>query len=112
MNAHTVKPVVIEQKGKPAFAVIPWSDYLILTGQKEKPTTPHEVVSLMIEEDISPMKAWRKYLNMTQQQVAKKMGVSQANINKVENKKNKPKKSTRVNYANALGIAPSLLDVF
>ena len=106
------KPQIIEQEGKPAFAVIPWDEYLSLTGQTDLPTTPHEVVSLMIDYDISPMKAWRKYLKMTQQELAEKMEVSQANINKLERKNNSPKKSTRIAYAKALGIQPSLLDVY
>ncbi len=103
MNELT-KPTFINQAGKPAFVVIPYADWLTLTKKKDEDVFfPHEVVSLIIEHSFTPIKAWRKYLKITQSQLAKHMGVSQANINTIENSAN-PRIETLIKVADALGI--------
>lgn len=37
---------------------------------------PHEVVSLIVDGE-PPVRAWREHLNLTQDEVAKRMGISQ-----------------------------------
>ena len=53
MNELITKPQVIEQNGVPAFAVIPYHEYLKLVsmaGKDEDALIPHEVVELVIKK--------------------------------------------------------------
>lgn len=89
MNAHTNNVQVITQGGKPAFAVIPYDDYLQLTGKRDKEATiPHEVVGMMIENDWNLVKAWRKHLGLSQEVLAKKAGISQPALSQMERSDN------------------------
>ena len=71
---------------------------------------PHEVVEMIAIKDYSPAKAWRKYLGITQSDIAKSLGISQPAYAKQENLK-KPSKAAIKGIADALGIEPSQLDL-
>lgn len=89
MNVHTDNVQVIHQGGKPAFAVIPYGDFLELTGQNKTETSiPHEVVGLVIEKGWNLVKAWRKHLGMSQKELAKKAGISQPALSQMERSDN------------------------
>lgn len=100
---------IIEQGGKPAFAVIPYADYLAAFGNAfiTKPTiedsVPHEVMRYVLREDYSLARAWREYLGLTQDIVATKMGITQSALAQIE-MSSKPRKATRQKLAEALGI--------
>jgi hypothetical protein len=69
MTALT-EPQIIMDDGKPAFAVIPWDEYQALLDQyqiENETWIPHEVVKAAVLDDISLIRAWREYLNLTQQ---------------------------------------------
>jgi len=121
MSAHTDIQIIKQPNGIPAFAVIPWTDYLahyraepIRTPQHdeddENEWVPHEVVEYLVDEQCSPAAAWRKHLGLTQTEVAKRIGITQAAYAQQETAK-KPRKATREKIARALGIAPKLLDL-
>jgi len=118
MSAHTDIQVINQPNGVPAFAVIPWAKYLahyraepVATPQDdENEYVPHEVVGYMVKEQCSPAAAWRKHLGLTQTEVARRIGITQAAYAQQETAK-KPRKATRENIARALGIAPALLDL-
>ena len=81
---------IIKENGKPAFAVIPYNEFLRLV--EPEPTIPHEVVSMTIRDGLSLITAWRKYLGLSQVEVAKKVGITQAALSQIEHAdKNKPK---------------------
>jgi DNA-binding XRE family transcriptional regulator len=112
-----IKPQVIEQNGKPAFAVIDWHHYqdlLMRAGDKpndEENHTPHEVIANIFMKDCTSIKAWRLYLKMTQQQLADSLGVSQARVAKIEKTVYKKITKPLENIASAMGIsANQLLD--
>lgn len=63
---------------------------------------PHEVVSLIVDGAL-PVRAWREYLNLTQDEVAKRMGISQPAFAQQETVA-KPRKATREKIAAAFGI--------
>ena len=66
--------IINDAEGKPAFVVIPYAQYV---AQKIQPDLiPHEVVSRMVD-GATPIRAWREHLNLTQEEVAKRMGISQ-----------------------------------
>ncbi len=69
----------------------------------EDPYIPWEVVKRSIGEEVSMARAWREYLNLSQEEVAARMGVSQASLSQTEAAK-RPRKATLEKVAKALGI--------
>jgi DNA-binding XRE family transcriptional regulator len=85
----------INQNGQPAFVVIPYADFLKLYPQVEQETTiPHDIVRLMVKEEISRLKAWREHLGFTQKEVAEQLGISQAALSQIEALNSRPRKET------------------
>jgi len=81
---------IIKENGKPAFAVIPYNEFLRLV--EPEPTIPHEVVSMTIRDGLSLITAWRKYLKLSQVEVANRMGITQAGLSQIEkSERHKPK---------------------
>ncbi len=111
MGALTENVQVIRDiGGNPAFAVIPYSTYLELTRQhRADETIPHKVIAKTIKEGMTPVRAWREHLQLTQADVAERLGISQSAYAQQEAAE-KPRKATREKIARALGIAPALLD--
>jgi DNA-binding XRE family transcriptional regulator len=106
MRAHTDKVQIIKQNGVPAFAVIPYADYLALTGQgdADEATIPHEVVGLAIKNGWNLAKAWRKHLGINQKELAARAGVSQPALSQMENSDN-PRSTTLEKLALAMGLS-------
>ncbi|MCP4116926.1 MAG: helix-turn-helix transcriptional regulator [Desulfobacteraceae bacterium] len=103
MKAHT-DVQIIKQNGIPAFAVIPYDEYLKLVPPKDEDTIPHEVVELVIKKGFNLLKAWRSYLGMTQKQVAKKAGITQAALSQMEKTDNELRTATLEKLATAMDI--------
>jgi DNA-binding XRE family transcriptional regulator len=93
----------IEQNGKPAFAVIPYNEYLNLLPPKDF-TIPHEVVGLVVRSGMNLAKAWRTHLGLTQAQVAKKAGISQAALSQMEKGEKNLRPKTLEKLAAAMGL--------
>jgi DNA-binding XRE family transcriptional regulator len=102
----TVK--ILESKGKPAFAVLPYDEYIALrelaedaedaaalarfakryaSGKEE--TVPVEVVDRLLAGE-SPLRVWRELRGMTAAQVAAAVQITPAHISKVEAGKGEP----------------------
>jgi DNA-binding XRE family transcriptional regulator len=94
----------IEQNGKPVFAVIPYDEYIKLLPSKEV-TIPHEVVGLVIKKGMNLVKAWRTYLGITQSEIAKKAGITQAALSQMENTENTLRTATLEKLAKAMGLS-------
>jgi len=95
---------IIEQNGKPAFAVIPYDEYLKLLPDEDV-TIPHEVVGLVVKKGMNLVKAWRAYLGMTQTEVAKKAGISQAALSQMEKSENKLRTATLEKLARVMDLS-------
>ena len=95
---------IIEQNGKPAFAVIPYDEYLKLLPDEDV-TIPHEVVRLVVKKGMNLVKAWRAYLDMTQTEVAKKSGISQAALSQMEKSENKLRTATLEKLARVMDLS-------
>ena len=109
MNVHTNNVQVIHQGGKPAFAVIPYDDFLKLTEQSsDEAIIPHEVVGILLEKDCNLVKAWRKFLGMSQNELAQKAGISQPALSQIERSKNL-RSATLKKLADAMNINPEQL---
>lgn len=102
--------IINDAQGQPAFVVIPYADY-VAKRSEERDLVPHEVARRLMVDGLSPARAWREHLNLTQKEVAERMGISQPSYAELENSKGKMRKATREKIAGALGITPGQLDV-
>lgn len=109
MNAPTDIQILKGPDGKPAFAVIPYRKYLSLSGRRE-PTVPNGVVRKVIDQNMTPIRAWREHLGLTQADVARRLGISQSAYAQQE-AKDTVRKSTREKIARALRIDPRQLAI-
>ena len=108
MNTHTDHQI-LTHKGKPTFAVIPYAEYLQLMERTDarpdhEVTLPHEVVKLTMVGGLSLVRAWREHLGLTQEEVARRMGITQPAYAKMENGKTQPRIATCKRLAAAMGI--------
>jgi DNA-binding XRE family transcriptional regulator len=93
----------IEQNGKPVFAVIPYDEYLKLLPSEDV-TIPHEVVGLVIKKGMNLVKAWRTHLGLTQSEIAKKTGITQAALSQMEKTENTLRTATLEKLARAMNL--------
>jgi DNA-binding XRE family transcriptional regulator len=94
----------IEQNGKPVYAVIPYDEYIKLLPSEDV-TIPHEVVGLVIKKGMNLVKAWRTYLGITQSEIAKKAGITQAALSQMEHTENTLRTATLKKLAKAMGLS-------
>ncbi len=104
---------VIEQNGKPAFAVIPFEQFEKMAEQyvpdESNVSFPHEVVKANFNGD-SMTKAWREYLGLTQEELATRAGMSQPAIVKLEKTDANPRRNTLKKLATAMGLVLEQLE--
>ncbi|WP_367437638.1 helix-turn-helix domain-containing protein [Snodgrassella alvi] len=81
----------------------------MISGINLQNAIPSEVVSLIFDNGFTPARAWREYLQLTQEECARKLGISQAAYSQLETSNN-PRKTTRNKLATALGINPEQLN--
>ena len=74
------------------------------------PTIPNAVVNKVVNKDLTPIRAWREHLGLTQSEVARCLGNSQSAYAQQEAKE-PVRKSTRDKIAKALGIVPEQLAI-
>ena len=93
---------IIERNGKPEWAVLPYEEYLKLIEQAElledirdfdeisaaiqrgeEELIPAEVVNAILDGK-SPIKVWREYRGLTQQQLADMIGISKPYLSQLE----------------------------
>lgn len=108
MNAPTNIQTIMGPDGKPAFVVIPYADY-IARHASDNDLIPHEVVRRALAGDMSPARAWREHLGLTQAEVADRLGVSQSAYAQQETS-DRLRKTSRNKLAAALGITAAQLD--
>lgn len=112
MNTLTETVQILrDPTGHPAYAVIPFAEYQALIHHKPKaePGIPLEVVDKALEKKWSAVRAWREYFELTQTEVARRMGITQGSYAQLEGKKT-IRKSSREKIAQALGLHESQLD--
>ena len=72
-------------------------------------TIPNEVVTIAVMQRCNAIKAWRTHLNLTQDEVAGTMGISQSTYAQMEASK-KPTKRALERAASGLGIKFAEMD--
>ena len=98
---------LIERDGKPEWAILPYEEYLALLEQAEEledirdydaakaalengedELIPSEVVDALIDGE-NPVKVWREFRGLTQQQIADAAGISKPYLSQIETGKRK-----------------------
>lgn len=109
MSTLTNIQTIRDKAGKPAFVVMPYSDFFRMYENAEK-LVPHEIVEAVIIDKATPIRAWREYLGLTQSEIAKRMGISQAAFAQIESAEAKPRPATLKRVAEALKLAVEQID--
>lgn len=118
---------LIERDGKPEWAVLPYEEYLALLEQAEEledirdydavkaalergedELIPGEVVYAILDGE-NPIKVWREYRGLTQQQLADTVGISKPYLSQIETGKRTG--TTEILSAIAKALDVSLDDV-
>lgn len=98
MNA---KPQIIYEHDKPAFVVIPYSDYIELTSTTQ--TEDDEYVPFVISDYIkNPIRIARIEAGLSQAQFADRLGVTQGYISRIEGRNFKPTDKLMLKVTQAL----------
>ena len=108
MNKPINFQTILGADGAPAFVVVPYAEFFSRFEQAGD-LVPHAVVELVIEHEMTPAKAWRTHLRLTQDDVAQRMGVTQSAYAQLE-ASSRLRKASRAKIADALGISEAQLD--
>lgn len=113
---------IIERDGSPEWAVLPYAEYerlmarledvqdredaaairtALMQGEEER--VPAAVADRLMNGD-SPLRVWREYRGMSQQQLAEAAGVSQAMVTMIETGRRTGQVSTLRRLAGALDV--------
>jgi DNA-binding XRE family transcriptional regulator len=122
-----MKAQIIEKNGKPEYAVIPFDDYLNLLERLEdkadaqavaefhesyaagrEQLVPAAIVRRELEGE-SPIKLWREYRGLTQQELADISGISKPYLSQIESGKRQGTIETLSAIARALDVSLDLL---
>jgi DNA-binding XRE family transcriptional regulator len=130
MKTH-INHQIVTHNGIPVAAVVPYAEYLALfdgkpgdatdqeyiptdaeieAARQDKYTIPHEVMGFIIKKKMTPIRAWREHLGLTQEEVATRMAVSQSAYARMERGHAVPRIATLKSIAKAMGINYSQLD--
>jgi DNA-binding XRE family transcriptional regulator len=113
---------IIERNGKPEWAVIPYKEYLRLVAEAEmlqdvrdyddtleaiekgeEETIPAEIVYAILDGE-NPIRVWREYRGLTQQQLAETAGISKPYLSQLESGKRTGTTEVLSAVANALHL--------
>lgn len=113
---------IIERDGNPEWAVIPYKEYLRLVAEAEmlqdvrdydttleaikkgeEETIPAKVVYAVLDGE-NPIRVWREYRGLTQQQLAETAGISTPYLSQLESGKRTGSTEVISAIVNALGL--------
>jgi len=112
---------IIERNGNPEWAVIPYKEYLRLATEAEawqdvrdydatmeaieqgEEAIPSEIV-YAIFDGANPIRVWRKYRELTQQQLSEAAGISKPYLSQIESGKRTGTTEVLSAIANALNL--------
>lgn len=122
-----MKAQIIEKDGKPEYAVLPYADYLRLLELAEDRadaqvvaefqeaykagrefTVPAEIVRRELAGE-SPVKLWREQRDLTQEELAKRAGISKPYLSQIETGKRQGTVETLAALARALDVPLDVL---
>ena len=98
--------VIKAPDGSPLYALVPWDEYRAVFGDGgDEVVIPLEVSKLANLGGKSLARAWREHLGLTQEEVARRMGLSRAAFAQMEAPDARPRVATLKKIAAALGVA-------
>jgi DNA-binding XRE family transcriptional regulator len=122
-----MKAQIIEKNGCPEFAVIPYEDYQhfleLLEDEADAPVVaefheaytvgreflvPAEIVRRELAGE-SPIKLWREHRGLTQQELAKRSGISKPYLSQIETGKRRGTVETLSAIAHSLNVPLDVL---
>ena len=103
MKEH-IKHQVIKKDGVPFFVIVPYDEYLQFQKPGSKIYFPHEVVEKSVVKEKGLVRAWREYKGISQEEMAKRMGITQAAYSQMEKPKARLRKTTLAKIAVALEV--------
>jgi len=113
---------IIEREGKPEWAVIPYAAYLRMAEDAEmlrdirdydeakkaiadgEELVPSEMTYAILDGE-NPIKVWRAYRGLTQQQLAETAGISTPYLSQIESGRRKGTTAVLTAIARALGLS-------
>ena len=113
MSEHT-EYQTIEHCGHPAFVLVPWEDWkrikpLLEAERARAGGIPQDVVEAHVLRNEPLVKAWREHFAITQEELAARLGVSQAAVAKYERPDARLRETTIKKIALALGMGAEQL---
>lgn len=111
INSEVAYQTIKDASGAIQYVVVPYEDFLRMENNVE-PWVPNEVVERVIMGKLTPMRAWREHLGLTQSEVAARLDVSQAAYAQLEAPEARPRQTTLRRVAQALGIQLEQLDFY
>lgn len=78
----SAKPQIIYEHNKPAFAVIPYADYIKLVGNSSDDN--EKIPFLLANYILNPIRVARIQANLSQQNLAERLKVTQGYISRIE----------------------------
>ena len=103
MSTLTNYQTILGSDGKPAFVIVPYTDFIKLPGVIRPGMVHNQVVGAAVD-GLSLLQAWHEYLLHTQTEMAERTGITQAGYAQIEAAK-RPRKASMIKAANALGIS-------
>lgn len=118
---------ILEKNGKPEWAILPYAEYLALVEEAEdqedirdydeltagiKAATVElfpDSVAYDIINGKNPIKLWREYRSLSQQQLAEKVGISVPFLSQLESGKRNSSMKVLIALASALSVDMDLL---
>lgn len=116
---HKIPYPTINEDGRATHVVLPIDDYFTLVEDaaenyppydpsiKEQGGSPAEVAFAVLEGE-NPLKAWRRHLGLTQEDVAEKMGVKRPAYTQME-QSSRPQQKTLERAAEIFGTSSAAL---
>ena len=122
-----MKAQIIEKKGKPEWAIIPFNEYkkireiledsedirditenMKAIEEKKEIAIPGDVTFAIIDGK-TPIRSWREYKNIKIKDLAKDIGISSSYLSQIEHKKRNPTIDTLKALAQALDLDIEML---
>ena len=107
MSQNTIRHPVVTSGGKTTHVLVPIEEYLTVFARPDEAPEGYAFIPMEVSERVlegmSPLKAWRRNKNLTQEQMAERMGVSRPAYAQME-KSGTPRIDTLRKAAAALDI--------
>ena len=103
MKEH-IEHQIIKKDGIPLFVIVPYDEYLKIKKSENKIYFPHEVVEKSVVEEKGLVRAWREYRGFSQEEMAGRMGITQAAYSQMEKPSARLRMTTLTRIAAALDV--------